>query len=72
MLKLIDLIRLSGVSLTDYKIHCATGVTNPPLGAFFAGRWKEWQETQNQKNFECEQILSDPSRRGPLVVCRSL
>jgi hypothetical protein len=58
MLKLTDLIRLAGVSLDDFKIHCATGVKNPPLDAFFAGNWKEWQEHQNQKNFECRQIVS--------------
>ena len=58
MLKLIDLIRLAGVTLGDYKIHCATSDTNPPLDAFFAGKWKAWQEQQNQKNFECEQIIS--------------
>jgi len=58
MLKLIDLLRLAGVALTDWKIHCATGLRNPPLDAFFDGRWKWWQEQQNQKNFECDQILS--------------
>ena len=58
MLKLTDLIRLAGVELGDFKIHCATGVKSDPLGAFLAGGWKEWQETQNQKNFECDQILS--------------
>jgi hypothetical protein len=58
MLKLIDLLRLSGITLTDWKIHCATGLRNPPLEAFFDGRWKSWQEQQNQKNFECDKILS--------------
>ena len=58
MLRLVDLIRLAGVALTDYKIHCATGLKSPRLEAFFAGKWKTWQEQQNQKNFECEQIVS--------------
>jgi hypothetical protein len=58
MLKLVDLIRLAGVSLSDYKIHCAEGEPNPPLDAFLAGKWKEWQEGQNKKNFECDHILS--------------
>ena len=58
MLKLTDLLKLYGISLNDYKIHCATGAKNPPLDAFLAGKWKEWQEHQNQKNFECEQIVS--------------
>lgn len=58
MLKLTDLIQMAGVELGDYKIHCATGLNSPPLEAFFDGRWKQWQEEQNQKNFECDRILS--------------
>jgi hypothetical protein len=58
MLKLIDLLRLSGIELGDYKIHCATGKTSSPLEAFFDGTFQQWQEDQNQKNFECAQILS--------------
>lgn len=58
MLKLVDLIGLFGITLDDWKIHCAEGEPNPPLDAFLAGKWKEWQEGQNQRNFECDQILS--------------
>ena len=58
MMKLTDLIKMAGVDLGDFKIHCATGLKYPPLEAFFDGRWKEWQEEQNQKNFECDRILS--------------
>jgi hypothetical protein len=58
MLKLTDLIRLSGIELGDFKIHCATRSESSPLDAFFAGKWKSWQEHQNQRNFECQQILS--------------
>jgi len=58
MLKITDLIKLSGVKLGDFKIHCATGDKPTPLEAFFDGSWKEWQETQNQENFKCNQILS--------------
>jgi hypothetical protein len=58
MLKLTDLIEKAGVDLGDWKIHCATGVKSPPLEAFFDGRWKEWLEDQNQKNFECDRIVS--------------
>ena len=36
----------------------ATGIKSSPLEAFLVGSWKEWQETQNQKNFECDQVLS--------------
>ncbi len=60
MLKLIDLIKLAGIELRDFKIHCATPGDAPPtpLEAFYAGKFKEWQEWQGRKNFECEQILS--------------
>jgi len=63
MLKLIDLIELAGVKLGEFKIHCATPNKNEPwletpLEAFFDGKFKQWQECQNQKNFEHEQILS--------------
>ncbi len=58
MIKLTDLIKLSGITLGYYKIHCATGVKTSPLEAFFEGRFKEWQESQNQPNFQCDEILS--------------
>jgi hypothetical protein len=58
MLKLVDLIRLSGVTLDDWKIHCATGRNSSPLDAFFNGTWKDWQEEQTQENFRCSQIVS--------------
>jgi hypothetical protein len=58
MIKLIDLIKLCGVELGDYKIHCAIGEINPPLEHFYAGTFQRWQEEQNNKNFQCEQILS--------------
>lgn len=58
MLKLRDLIQLAGVELTDFKIHCATGSEWSPLDAFFDDRFQEWQEHQNQRNFECEKIVS--------------
>jgi hypothetical protein len=58
MIKLIDLIRLAGVELEDFKIHCATGSAPTPLEAFFDGSFKLWQEHQNQKNFQCQHVLS--------------
>jgi len=58
MLKLIDLISMAGVKLYDYKIHCPTGKDWPPLEAFFDGQFKQWQEHQTQKNFQCKHILS--------------
>jgi GIY-YIG catalytic domain len=58
MIRLLDLISLCGVKLANYKIHCATGSKPTPLEAFFDGKFKQWQEGQNQRNFECAQILS--------------
>lgn len=58
MIKLIDLLKISGVHLTSYKIHCAAGKDDPPLEAFFEGRFKTWQEHQNQQNFRCDEIIS--------------
>ena len=58
MIKLIDILRIAGVHLNSYKIHCATGKEDPPLEAFFEGRFKAWQEYQNQQNFKCDEIVS--------------
>lgn len=62
MLKLVYLIRLSGVELGDYKIHCATddkrGGSWRPLEQYFAGTFERGQSEHNQKNFECERVLS--------------
>lgn len=58
-IQLIDLIRLAGVELADWKIHCATGAgPDSPLEAFFNGTFRQWQEHQTRKNFECAQVLS--------------
>lgn len=58
MIKLMDLIRLAGVEMSNFKIHCATGSNPTPLEAFYAGEFKEWQEYQNKKNFQCDNIIS--------------
>ncbi|MGO8749033.1 MAG: GIY-YIG nuclease family protein [Thermoguttaceae bacterium] len=61
MLKLIDLLGLSGVHLNDYKIHCATDNKRSnwrPLEAYYAGTFEDGQSSQSQRNFECEHILS--------------
>ena len=58
MIRLHQLIELAGVSLGDFKIHCATGKDPTPLEAFFDGSFKEWQERQNQRNFECDNVVA--------------
>jgi hypothetical protein len=60
MLMLLDVLRIQGVSLEHYKykIHLATGEKWLPLDAFLDGRFKEWQEQQNNENFKCKYVLS--------------
>ncbi|NOY06772.1 MAG: GIY-YIG nuclease family protein [Chlorobi bacterium] len=61
MLKLVELIRMSGIDLGHYKIHCAIDNKRGdwrPLQAYFAGTFEIGQSEQTHKNFECENILS--------------
>jgi len=61
MLKLVDLVHLSGINLEDYKIHCATDNATSgwrPLEEYYAGSFEKGQSEQSQKNFECEHVLS--------------
>jgi hypothetical protein len=58
MLSLINILRVIGFPLDNYKIHLATGDNPPPFEAFLEGQFKEWQEEQHAKNFECDYILS--------------
>jgi len=62
---LIDLIELAGIKLRGYKfkIHCATydkqlKERSDPLKEFDNGTFKDWQEFQTKRNFECSYILS--------------
>lgn len=64
MLRLKELISQSNVELNDFKIHCATGSEWLPLDAFFDGRFEEWQEHQNKRNFQCEKVVSLIHLRG--------
>lgn len=58
MIRLVDLLKLEGVTLDPYKIHLATGANPTPLEAYLGGNFKEWQEDQTKKNFECDMVLS--------------
>lgn len=58
MIKLMDLIRLAGITMGRYKVHCATGSNPTPLEAFYDGNFKKWQEAQNKRNFQCDRVLS--------------
>jgi len=55
-----DLIPFLEENKKEIKIHCATGSTDvyAPKKSFMNGKFKEWQEEQNQKNFERKYILS--------------
>lgn len=59
MANLVDFLGLYGVDVdrSSYKIHLATGDEHSPLQAFFAGMFKEWQENQTRRNFECEHVI---------------
>ena len=57
MLGLLEILKARNIPLGSYKIHLATGNDPAPLDAFFEGRFKEWQEEQNNHNFSCDQIL---------------
>jgi len=59
MLKLIEFLRACKIplNLQSYKVHLATGSDHPPLEAFFAGKFKEWQEDQTRKNFQCDMVV---------------
>ena len=60
MANLIDFLQLYGVNVdrSSYKVHLATGAEYPPLDAFFAGTFREWQEDQAQRNFECKHVIA--------------
>ena len=58
MIKFIDLFPQLKDSLTDYKVHLATGPKdNDPLIAFLQENFKGWQEGQTKRNFELLQLI---------------
>jgi len=64
MIRLIDILKAQGVALGQYRIHLATGGPPPPLEAYLQGKFKEWQERQKAKNFECETVVGLIHRGG--------
>jgi hypothetical protein len=58
MMNLIEILSISGISLHNYKIHFATGSNPSPMEAYFKDSFKEWQEEQTKRNFQCDMILS--------------
>ena len=60
MLKLTKFLQACDipVNLDSYKIHLAVvSGTSSPLNAYFAGKFKEWQEEQNQRNFSKDMVI---------------
>lgn len=64
MIGLIELLKTKNIPLDNYKIHLATGQNILPLDAFYEGKFKEWQEYQNNENFKCDYVLSLISLEG--------
>jgi hypothetical protein len=64
MIRLISVLRAQGITLERYKIHLATTGSTSPLEAYFQGKFKEWQEGQNAKNFECDMVVGLVHRGG--------
>lgn len=63
MLGLVDFLVATGLPVETggrkIKIHlaCWNGIEHP-IDVFFAGDFDSWQEHQNQRNFNCRQVLS--------------
>jgi len=59
MIKLTEFLLACRIplDLSSYKVHLATGMPNPPLEAFFAGTFKEWQESQRNRNFSRDMVI---------------
>jgi hypothetical protein len=61
MIGLVSLLHVSGIVFdpTDTKIHlaCWNGIEHP-IDVYYAGRWENWQDDQNRRNFECSHVIS--------------
>ena len=61
MLKLVDLVRTSGLDLGHYKIHCAVDDRRSgwrPLDQYYSDTFEWGQARQNSENFKCDNVLS--------------
>jgi hypothetical protein len=64
MIRLIDILKAQGIALGRYKVHLATPGNTSPLEAYLEGTFKDWQEEQNGKNFECDTVIGLIHRGG--------
>lgn len=46
------------LDLKNYKVHLASYSNDSPLEAFHNGTFREWQQWQTRRNFECRHIVS--------------
>jgi hypothetical protein len=60
MITLVDFLSAVNVSLNrkSYKVHLATYSGTSPLQAFYKNKFRDWQEIQSKKNFECDMVIS--------------
>lgn len=59
MLNLLDIPAIKNLPLGKYKLHLARGAESPfAFDAYLAGDFKQWQEYQNHRNFQCDTIIS--------------
>ena len=63
MIGLVEFLKASGVEIAadtpkSIKIHlaCWNGIEHP-IDVYYAGRFQDWQEGQNRRNFECAQVV---------------
>lgn len=60
MLGLIAFLKAAGVGVdtASLKVHLASWNGHEhPIDVFFAGTFKEWQEQQSRRNFQCGQVV---------------
>lgn len=61
LLGLVPFLKANGVAVdeSNLKVHlaCWNG-KQKPIDVYYAGHFKEWQEEQTRRNFECAQVLS--------------
>lgn len=61
MIGLVNFLKAAGIGINadSLKIHlaCWNG-RQDPIDVYFAGKFKEWQEWQNHRNFKCDQVVS--------------
>ena len=60
MIRLVDFLDVLEIPLNreSYKVHLAITSGSSPMEAFFRNEFKNWQEIQTQRNFECDMVIN--------------